>query len=289
MANNQIQKKEPFSVTIRSDKFQRMLNNTIDDRKTRETFVTNMVTTVSANPSLQRCDASSLVSAGLQAVNLGLSLSPTLGYAYVVPYATSGGYRAQFQIGWKGLVQLAIRSGQFQHIDCGAVYEGEFLGYSEDREPQFKWDDTKHKGNPIGYYATFRLTNGFRKTIYWTIDEVKAHRRKYSKAQSGPWVDNFDSMACKTVLKSLISKWAPISIESPISEALNSDQKVYREDGEGYFDDNPLAPNDGDEFDATAPGHRSTVSNHIAPEEVEETGDIGESDSFQNIEDAIDA
>ena len=266
--------KTAFSAVIRSNGYKKMLENTIADKRTRETFITNMVTMVSQNPLLQNCDSVSLISAGLQAVNLGLPLSPTLGFAWVVPYKG----RAQFQIGWKGLVQLAIRSGQFQHIDCGAVYDGEFTGYSDDREPTFKWDDSKHNGEITGYYATFRLTNGFKKTIYWTKDEVIRHKQKFSRAGvNSPWTTNFDSMACKTVLRSLLSKWAPISIDSPIQQALDVDQKVFHADGEGYFDDNPNASSAPDN---AAHGLRNTIQvedtekpatqAENAPEEAEE-------------------
>ena len=269
-----------FSQVIRSVGYKKMLENTINDRKTRETFVTNMITMVSQNKLLAECDATSLVSAGLQAVNLGLPLSPTLGFAWVVPYKG----HAQFQIGWKGLVQLAIRSGQFQHIDCGPVYEGEFTGYSDDREPTFKWDDSKHGGRVTGYYATFRLVNGFKKTIYWTADEVTKHKQKFSRAGvNSPWVTNFDAMACKTVLRSLLSKWAPVSIDSPIQKALQVDQKVYHEDGEGYFDDNP-----NNTYDATTTSTAGQLNNAIRipePPADEPIEDAGEAEKAEIKED----
>ena len=267
-----------FSQVIRSVGYQKMLENTIDDHKTRETFITNMITMVSQNKLLTECDATSLVSAGLQAVNLGLPLSPTLGFAWVVPYKG----RAQFQIGWKGLVQLAIRSGQFQHIDCGPVYEGEFTGYSDDREPTFKWDDSKHGGRVTGYYATFRLTNGFKKTIYWTVEEVTRHKQKFSRAGvNSPWTTNFDAMACKTVLRSLLSKWAPISIDSPIKTALEVDQKVYHEDGRGYFDDNP-----NNTYDATTTSNAGQLNNAIRMPDTPNTENTENEDA--NVEPEID-
>jgi len=225
--------KPKFSVAIKSDGYQRLINDTLGDPKLAQQFVADISTAVSTNYALQKCDAGTILSAGLVAYTLKLPLANTLGYAYVIPY----GDKAQFQIGYKGLIQLAIRSGIIADIDVDDVREGEYLGKDEfSGKPKFKFiedDEEREKAKVIGYRAYFETTNGFRKVIYWTLDKITAHAKRYSKtfgssSSTNVWRDNFDTMARKTLIKQLLSKWAMLTVE--LQDALKYDQAVIKED-----------------------------------------------------------
>lgn len=225
--------KPKFSVAIKSDGYQRLINDTLGDSKLAQQFVADISTAVSTNYALQKCDAGTILSAGLVAYTLKLPLANTLGYAYVIPY----GDKAQFQIGYKGLIQLAIRSGIIADIDVDDVREGEYLGKDEfSGKPKFKFiedDDLREKAKIVGYRAYFETTNGFRKVIYWTIEKITQHAKRYSKtfgssSSTNVWRDNFDTMARKTMLKQLLSKWAMLTVE--LQDALRYDQAVIKED-----------------------------------------------------------
>ncbi len=220
------------------------LKTLLNDAKIAGRMRTNMLSIVGNNQFLQKCDATSILSAVGQAATMNLSISPTLSQAYIVPYKEKNGtYKAQFQIGWKGLYQLAIRSGQYKTINAGAVYEGEIE--SRDRTTgEIIWQD-KISDKIIGYFAAFELLNGFRKTVYMSVEELKAHAKKYSQsyrydvtnnAKTSPWSTLFDAMAQKTVLKSLISKYGIISIE--LETAIQADQAIIIEGGKYRYIDN---------------------------------------------------
>lgn len=230
---NEIQKQQPkFSVAVRSDAYQRLINDTLGDKEVARTFVAEISTVVSLNTALQKCEAVTILSAGLVAQTLKLPLSPTLGFAYVIPY----GNKAQFQIGWKGLVQLAQRTGSVETIGVRAVHKGEHVGMDEFGEDIFKFSHDYDEEETIGYYAYLKLIGGFKKGIYWTKEQCKKHALKYSaefkKFGSGKWVEMFDEMAMKTVLKQLISKWCPQSVD--IQRAIVSDQAVIGKDLNSY-------------------------------------------------------
>ena len=230
-----------FSVVIKSDAYQNLINNTLGDQEVARKFVAEISTLVGNNASLQVCDAGSILSAGLLAQTLKLPLAPTLGFAYLVPYKN----KAQFQIGWKGLVQLALRSGQFERLGVRDVHEGEYVGQDEFGDDMFKFSHDYDEKPIIGYYAYFVLTNGFKKTYYMTKAQVTAHANRYSRAfasTSGTnlWKDQFDMMAEKTVLKLLINRYAPLSVE--MTTAIQADQAVVKGNGEyEYVDNEPEA------------------------------------------------
>jgi len=211
------------------------------------TFISSIVSAVNANSKLQECDPNSIWSAGIVAAGLKLPVNQNLGLAYMVPYKDKNkGMIASFQIGFKGFIQLAIRSGQYKNIGVSEVYADEIKEYNP-ISGEFclnnttEWELRKNKNidDIVGYYAFFKLNNGFEKSLYMTKQEVTAHGKKYSqsfKKDYGLWVDSFDDMAKKTVLKQLLSKWGILSIE--MQKAVESDQKVYiTEDGE--YIDNP--------------------------------------------------
>ena len=206
---------------------------------------------MSVNPVLQECDAATILSAGLLGEALNLSPSPQLGQFYMVPYEDKerGCKVAQFQLGYKGYIQLAIRSGQYRKINVLPIKEGELVSFdpmTEEIEVNLIEDDELREKTPTaGYYAMFEYVNGFRKAIYWSYKKMLNHADQYSKAfskkayqdlkdgkipqsdlwkYSSFWYKNFDDMACKTMLRQLISKWGIMSIE--MQKALEYDQGV---------------------------------------------------------------
>lgn len=257
-----------FSVAISSPGYQKLINDTLGDKEVARRFVAEISTVVSQNAQLQKCEAASILSAGLTAQTLNLPLAPTLGFSYVVPY----GDKAQFQIGWKGLVQLAQRSGQFERLGVRPVHEGEYLGQDEFGDDLFKFSHEFDNNKVVGYYAYFKLLNGFKKTIYWTVEQCEQHGKKYSKSFNNLWKSSFDSMAQKTVLKLLLNRYAPLSIE--MQKAIQADQAVINDDGSYSYVDNPNYVED-----EQPKGKRTTVRNTI--DEVDEaTGEVSEFDAY---------
>lgn len=229
--------KTPFSIAIRSDAYQNLINNTLGDQATAKKFVADISSVVSQNAVLKNCDAGSILSAGLTAQTLDLPMSPTLGFCYLVPY----GDKAQFQIGWKGLIQLAIRTNQYSKIGVRPVHKGEALGLDEFGDEIVKFDHRYDDEEIVGYFAYFELNSGFKKTLYWTVKQCEAHARKYSKSYgtgktTDNWTNMFDTMAQKTVLKQLISKYGIMSVD--IQKAIEYDQAVIKEDGTLQYVDN---------------------------------------------------
>ena len=257
------QKKAPFSAVISSDGYKKLINNTLRDPQRANRFVASVTSAVSANPLLQECDASTIVSSALLGESLNLSPSPVLGQFYMVPYNDKKNNRtvAQFQLGVAGYKQLAIRSGQYRDLDAIEIREGEYKG--RDREtgkPMFEFieDDDIRENTPIvGYLAYFELINGFKKSVYFSHEKMLNHADKYSKAfsrekyealQSGeiprteawkyssPWYTGFTGMALKTVIRQLISKWGILSID--LQSAITNDMATINEDGTADYIDN---------------------------------------------------
>ena len=229
--------KPKFSVAIRSDAYQNLINSTLGDKELARQFVADITSVVSANPLLSSCDAGSILSAGLMASSLKLPLANSLGFAYIIPY----GDKAQFQIGYKGLIQLAQRSGQFERIGVREVHDGEYAGQDEFGEDLFKFSHDFDKNEVVGYFAYFKLLNGFTKTLYMTKEQCLAHGRKYSKSfnssgKTNVWRDLTDAMCQKTVLKLLLNKYAPLSVE--LQKAVVYDQASIRENGTPEYVDN---------------------------------------------------
>lgn len=197
-------------------------------------FISSLVS-LSKTKALAVADPNTVVASALIAASLDLPIVPTLGFAAIVPFYDSKTKQtlAQFQIMTKGLIQLAQRSGQYKTINVAAVYEGDIKGYNRfTGEIEF---DTSHvpdaSKEPIGYVAYMQLTNGFEKYLYMTADELKAHGLRYSqtfKKGFGLWKDNFDAMAKKTVLKLLLSKYGPLSVDMQMQLAMQADQAAIR-------------------------------------------------------------
>lgn len=235
-----------FNQTITAPKTQEYLESLLHERK--GAFVNNITALVANNTSLQSCAPFTLMFAALKATGLDLPLDPSLGMAYVIPYKNNrtGETVAQFQIGYKGFYQLAVRSGQYRRINTSDVREGELV--RRDRltgDFEFKFiedDDVRLKTPIIGYVSYFSLFNGMESTLYMSKKEVEEHAKRYSQTyrakdnRSSKWVTDFDAMALKTVLKLNLSKNGVLSVE--LRDAIKADQSVMREEGNYEYDDN---------------------------------------------------
>jgi len=208
-------------------------------------FMSSIIAVTNNNKYLAKANPATVIGAAAQAAMLDLPINQSLGFAYIVPY----GNEAQFQLGYKGYIQLAQRSGQYVDIGAKTVYEGE-LEYENRLLDKFKFGE-RTGDKVIGYLAYFRLTNGFEKMLFMELDEMIAHAKKYSKNYKGgtdKWgLTDFNTMAEKTVLKRLLSKYGPLSIESiQMSQALSNDGSVISMNKDGDFDVNF----DGETIDA---------------------------------------
>lgn len=196
-------------------------------------FISSILSVANGNTMLQGAEAQSVLNAAVIAATLDLPINPNLGYAAIVPYndRKKGTCVAQFQLQYKGLVELCLRSGQFASLIDEVVYEGQLVRKNKFTGEYIFDEDAKTSDKVIGYMAYFRLVNGFEKTFYMTLEEVEKHAKTYSQTYKngyGVWKDNFDVMARKTVLKLLLSKYAPKSIQ--MQQALTFDQAVVKSD-----------------------------------------------------------
>lgn len=245
--NNSLAKKQQggtFSSYITSDGVKKKINEMVGG-KDGQRFMTSIISAVSNNPALAECDQGSILSAAMLGESLKLSPSPQLGQYYMVPFndRNRGCKVAQFQLGYKGYVQLAIRSGFYKKLNVLAIKEGELISFNpleEEIEVQLIEDEEARENAPaIGYYAMFEYENGFKKALYWSRAKMECHALKYSmgyKAKKGYtfWEKDFDGMAYKTMLRQLISKWGIMSIE--MQKAQESDMGVITDSGVEYVD-----------------------------------------------------
>ena len=215
-------------------------------------FISSVLSCVNGNNMLQTADPQSVLNSAVIAATLDLPINPNLGFAAIVPYKDRvRGNIAQFQLMYKGLIELCLRSGQFSALIDEVVYEGQLVSKNKFTGEYSFDEDKKISDKPIGYMAYFRLVNGFEKTFYMTVEEVESHAKKYSQSYKkgyGVWKDDFDIMARKTVLKLLLAKYAPKSIE--MQQAILFDQAAVKNDlvssdvNEAeieYVDNNPTA------------------------------------------------
>ena len=267
--------KPKFSVAIQSDGYKNLINNTLGNPKKAERFVAAVSSAVAVNPQLQECDAGSIVSAALLGETLNLSPSPQLGHYYMVPFNDKNkGKVASFILGWKGYLQLAIRSGQYKKINVVAIKDGELVNFNPlEEEIEVKLiedEEQRENANTIGYYAMFEYLNGFKKAMYWSKPKMEKHADTYSKAfnlqkyrdlQAGKipqadlwkyssfWYKSFDDMAFKTMLRQLISKWGIMSIDlqKAFEADIEAEQKesaefVETETVDNFFEDAAETP-----------------------------------------------
>ncbi len=236
------QQKTGLTAYLTNDAVKKQINNVVGG-KNGTRFISSIVSAVNTNSDLQECTNASIVSAALLGESLNLSPSPQLGQYYLVPFKDKEkGRVAQFQLGYKGYIQLAIRSGQYKKLNVIAIKEGELIRFdplNEEIEVKLiEHEEAREKAETIGYYAMFEYVNGFRKAIYWSKEKMKAHAMKYSPGYANDlkkgtkwtfWSKDFDNMAYKTMLRQLISKWGIMSID--MATAIDSDMAVINEDG----------------------------------------------------------
>ena len=256
--------KAGMAAYLTQDAVKKQINSVVGG-KNGTRFISSIVSAVQTTPKLQECSNQSILSAALLGEALNLSPSPQLGQFYMVPFNNKGVKEAQFQLGYKGYVQLAVRSGYYKRLNVLAIKEGELVHYdplNEEIEVNLIEDDMVREETPTaGYYAMFEYENGFRKTMYWSRRKMMAHAEKYSQAfkmngggkslelleagkipekemwkYSSFWFKDFDGMALKTMLRQLISKWGIMSID--LQTALDKDMAVIRQDGTAEYVEN---------------------------------------------------
>ena len=286
-SNQLTAQKQRFSVAITTDTYRNMISNTLGDPERSRRFIAAITSAVAVNPALQDCNPSTILAGALLGESLNLSPSPQLGQYYLVPfenrvkgkdgkalYVTNekgekvldekGKWipvtekKAQFVLGFKGYIQLAIRSGQYKDIDVLTIKEGEYLGKDADTgKPRFRFieDDDERDALPTaGYLAYFEYLNGFKKSLYWSKAKMLNHADQYSpafsaqvmqKIESGEvpqadmwkyssfWYKDFDSMAKKTMLRQLLSKWGMMSIE--MQQGFVHDSQFIQMGNDGSF------------------------------------------------------
>jgi recombinase, phage recT family len=283
-----------FTAYLTADAVKEQINKVVGS-KNGTRFISSIVSAVNNNTMLQECTNSSILSGALLGESLNLSPSPQLGQYYLVPFKdkNKGTTLAQFVLGYKGYLQLAIRSGQYKKINVLSIKEGELVRYdplNEEIEVNLIDDEEeREKATTIGYYAMFEYTNGFKKAMYWSRAKMEAHAIKYSAGYAADkrkgnqytfWSKDFDGMAYKTMLRQLISKWGIMSID--LVTAIDADMAIVNEDGSksyveveeevnNYTENEPEKIIDGEAVEST----------EKATEEKEESGDNG------NIGDAL--
>ena len=307
---NSIAQRPKFSVAISTPGYKKLIQNTLNDPKRASRFIASITSAVAVNPALQECEAGTILAGALLGESLNLSPSPQLGQYYLVPFKNKAKIdrqgnviepetvKAQFILGYKGYIQLAIRSGYYRDIDAMPIHEGEYLGRDPDTgKPKFTFLEDADEADTrpvVGYMAYFEYANGFRKTIYWTVEKMLSHADKFSKAfsaeayrriQNGEvsdkdmwkyssfWYKDFDSMALKTLLRQLISRWGVMSIE--MQTAYENEEHAVKTSGDGIFEP---------EEDAPAPDAPAQVAQTIPPEalqpEAEQTVQQASLDDF---------
>ncbi len=289
-----------FSEFIKKDDVKALVAQSIG--KNPQRFIASIISAVSNSPALRECSNSSILSCALLGEALNLSPSPQLGHYYMVPFKKKDKFgnvveiNAQFLLGYKGYIQLAMRSGLYRDIDVLPIKEGEYKGRDTKNGKQvFEFvanEDEREELDTIGYIAYFELLNGFRKAIYWPKSKMLKHANQYSQAfdaskyddfinekipknelwkYSSFWYQNFDEMAFKTLIRNLLSKWGILSIE--MQEALDKDEMIYNNEGVGNYAFS-------DEFSDAGDAHTLNATETDIPAEA-----VGENfDFFSTIE-----
>ncbi|MBY5033872.1 recombinase RecT [Streptococcus gallolyticus] len=278
-------------------------------------FATSILSVIQGSNALKSASNESIMTAAMKAAVLNLPIEPSLGRAYLVPYKG----QAQFQLGYKGLIELAQRSGQYRSINAGVVYKAQFKSY----DPFFETlevDFSQPQDEVVGYFASFELLNGFRKIAYWTKTEVYNHGKKFSKTfNNGPWETDFDAMARKTVLKNILSTYGPLSVEmqkaiqddnedvdlerqikeaepientETLSDLLNVSETPVESENVSSGQITETSKTEGETGEKTANKSKSTSTEYPAeeiPDFDAETGEIleGSGNLFDNLEDLM--
>jgi recombination protein RecT len=225
-------------VMMEDEKIKKRFNEVLDKRAPQ--FMSSIINLVNSSPELSQADGMSVIQSAMVAAALDLPVDKNLGYMWIIARRDNqrgGAFFAAPQLGYKGYIQLALRTGQYRHINVIDVYEGELVSFNRLSEELTLDFDQRKSDAIIGYAAHFELLNGFKKTVYWTREQVLKHKQKFSKTDM-VWKSDFDAMARKTVLKDMLSRWGILSIE--MREAFKEDREEDREEiGEGseYFNE----------------------------------------------------
>lgn len=212
-----------------SPSVQQQFQNALD--KNSNLFVASLIDLYASDTYLQQCEPAQVVAEALKAATLKLPINKSLGFAYIVPYKKQGKQIPQFQLGYKGMIQLAMRSGIYKYLNADVVYEGEYRGYSK-LTGDLDLTGEKKSDIVIGYFAYIESVNGFKKSVFCTRDDMEKHAQKYSKAynrDSSPWQTEFDQMAIKTMLRRLLSKYGLMTVDMADGmQAENDFDEEYR-------------------------------------------------------------
>ena len=287
------EKKTPFSITINSEGYKKMINNTLRDPNKAAKFVTAITSAVVTTPALAECEASTIVSGGLLGETLNLSPSPQLGQYYLVPFKDNktGTSKAQFVLGYKGYIQLAVRSGYYKKLNVMPIKQGELISFDpleEEITVNLIQDEREREQTPtMGYYAMFEYANGFRKALYWSKEKMESHALKYSQGYRGDkkkgtawtfWSKDFDGMACKTMIRQLISKWSIMSID--LQTAVETDNGAIKMNEHGRVENVDFVDN--------TPEQETVVVDTVTGEVTEEPASAPEPQATAPIEEALD-
>ncbi len=216
---------------LNSDSVKKRFEEILEKRAPQ--YMSSIINLVNSDANLQKCDPMSVISAAMVAATLDLPIDRNLGYAWVVPY----GNKAQFQLGYKGYVQLALRTGKYRAINAIPIREGELVKWNPLTEELVVDFEQRKSDAIIGYAGYFELVNGFRKTVYWSKEEIESHRKRFSKSDFG-WKNDYDAMALKTVIRNMLSKWGILSVEMQEAYVKDIEQDEVQEkpNDEQYID-----------------------------------------------------
>lgn len=229
MASNQLQTNgyKQLKTILNNDTMKQSFRNVLEENA--GAFMASILELYQSDTALQECDPNKIILEALKAATLKLPINKQLGFAYIIPYKGV----PQFQLGYKGYIQLAQRSGQYRYINADVVYEGEQVTYDRITGMLMITGEAT-SDTPIGYFAYFQLLNGFEKCVYWSREKVEAHAKRYSRSwnrQNSPWHTNFDAMALKTVIRNIISKYGVMSVEfaNAVAEDTNVEERIEGE------------------------------------------------------------
>lgn len=235
MTTDKLAKAAPtLSDLLKAPAYAQRFKEVLKDRA--DQFISSVLSVGNTMPDVE---PRSIIASAMNAAALNLPVNKNLGFAWIVPFKKAGVKVAQFQMGYKGFIQLALRTGTYERINAKPINQEALGGFDSVGEPIIHWDKIDETKPSVGYVVAWRLINGFTKVCYWDKTKVEAHAQRYSESYKGghdsPWKSDFDKMALKTVIKNELSRWGILSIE--LERAFNTDQAVIKDDGEPEFID----------------------------------------------------
>lgn len=265
---NQLTPVQRLKTALNAESVQEQFRNALQD--SAPLFVASLIDIYASDKNLQECEPGAVIMEALKAATLRLPINKNLGFAYIVPYRNKGKAEPQMQIGYKGLIQLAMRTGEYRYLNADVVYEGELKSYDK-LTGHLDLNGERKSDKVVGYFAYLQLLNGFSKAVYWTKDQVIEHAKRFSKSYSSqfsPWQTDFDAMALKTVLRNLITKWGIMSVEMVQAVDRDIEADAQREINEfanseeldivdAEFEEQPEGPDDSGKSAEGEPTQRS--------------------------------